>query len=90
MERGELSMQIALRIKARLRQLKLKRKEFAKIADVQESQVALWISGNHNYTIKTLERIQTILGISFFNFDNQDQQSVPCLPCEYSGLNQQQ
>lgn len=84
MEHFELSMQIALKIKARLRQLRLKHKEFALMAKAQPSEVNRWLSGYHNFTIKTLLHIQNVLGINFFNFDSQASHSIPCLPCEFA------
>lgn len=84
MERFELSMQIVFRIKARLKQLGLKQKDLASLAGSNNSEVSKWLSGNHNFTIKTLDHIQTALGFSFFDFNNQEQYSIPCLPCEYS------
>jgi transcriptional regulator with XRE-family HTH domain len=86
MERFELSMLIALRIKARLRQLRWNQGDFAEAAQVQGSEVSKWLTGHHNFTLKTLDHIQRVLRISFFNFDNPCDNSIPCTPCEFSGL----
>ncbi len=87
MERSEISQQIALLIRIRLRQLRLTQMEFAKMAEASNSEVSKWLTGRHNFTIKTLEHIQTILGISFFSFKVD---SAPCLPCEFTIINTKQ
>ncbi len=84
MERLELSMQINLRIRARLRQLRMSQGEFANMAQASQSEVSKWLNGHHNFTLKTLEHIQTVLGINFFNFDNLATDSIPCGLCEFN------
>lgn len=76
---------IAKRIEQRLKQLGIKKKDFAIMLGVQPSVINRWLSGDHNFTISTLERIQNALGICFFSFENSN---IRCIPCKFIPMNQ--
>jgi len=37
-------------------------KEFARRMDKQESEISKWLSGQHNFTLKTIANIETVIG----------------------------
>lgn len=41
-----------------------------------ESEVSKWLSGSHNYTIKTLAKIEDVLGDKLFQVCNNEHQRV--------------
>lgn len=59
----EWSYGIADKIDDRLRHLGWSRKEFAKRAGISEATASKWIGGGHNFTLSTLTRISSVLGI---------------------------
>ena len=59
----DLSFAIADRIAETLESKGISVKEFAKISHTKESTVRLWLGGTHNFTLKTIARISTLLEI---------------------------
>lgn len=82
----QLSQQIAGKIQRRLDRGRIPRKEFAAMMGVTPPVVTLWLKGEHNFTIATLEKIQQALKITFFDFA-EEESSRHCFPCEVDGLN---
>jgi len=41
---------------------KLTQKDLAKLLEKKESEVSKWMTGTHNFTLKTLTKIETVLG----------------------------
>lgn len=68
MEMKEYKQKIADKIKARLSELDISRKQFAGMMKVQPSAVTKWLSGTHNFQIKTLFEMEVVLGINIFNY----------------------
>ncbi len=58
------SFAIADKIDARLKELGITRKEFARRMGTSEAEVSRWLGGTHNFTLRTLSRISAALGIS--------------------------
>ena len=56
------SFAIADKIDARLKELGITRKEFARRMGTSEAEVSRWLGGTHNFTLRTLSQISTTLG----------------------------
>lgn len=56
------SFSIADKIDARLKELGMTQKEFAKKVGKTEPEVSRWLGGTHNFTLRTLARISSVLG----------------------------
>lgn len=57
----EWSFAIADKIDARLKELGLTQKEFARKMGKTEAEVSRWLGGTHNYTLRTLAKISEVL-----------------------------
>ena len=58
----DLSFAIADKIDAILKRKRMSQKEFAKRMNKTEAEVSRWLSGTHNFTIKTIAKITSVLG----------------------------
>lgn len=58
----DLSFAIADKIYAILKRKGMSQKEFAKKMNKTEAEVSRWLSGTHNFTIKTIAKITSVLG----------------------------
>lgn len=56
------SFSIADKIDAKLKELGMSHREFAKRAGKTEPEVTRWLSGTHNFTLRTLAKISDALG----------------------------
>lgn len=56
------SFAIADKIDARLKKVGMTQKEFAKKVGKTEPEVSRWLSGTHNFTLRTLAKISSVLG----------------------------
>jgi predicted transcriptional regulator len=56
------SFGISDKIDARIKEMGLTQKEFAKLVGKSEPEVTRWLSGTHNFTLKTLAKISAVLG----------------------------
>ena len=63
---------ISDRIKQSLIHHKLKKSDLAKLMNVQPSIITRWLSGNHNFTIDTLFKIESVLDIKIFDLPSID------------------
>ena len=61
---------IANRIKDRLIYLQWKKKDLAISLGVSPPVITSWLSGRHNFSIETLDKIAFVLRIDFFNRKN--------------------
>lgn len=58
----DMSWAIADKIDALLKQRGLSQKEFAHLMGKTEPEVSRWVGGTHNFTLRTLAKISTVLG----------------------------
>lgn len=79
----EISQYIADCIKLRMHYLKINNSQFAEMAGVHPSTVTKWLSGTHNFTVSTLEQIQSTLNINFFSYSEN---LLACFPCVEHGV----
>lgn len=56
------SFDIADRINEILKLKNLCQKDLAELLDKKESEVSKWMTGTHNFTLKTLTKIEVVLG----------------------------
>lgn len=60
----DLSFAIADKIDAIIKEKGMTQKEFAKKMNKTEAEVSRWLSGTHNFTLKTIAKITNVLGES--------------------------
>jgi predicted transcriptional regulator len=58
----DLSFAIADKIDAIIKEKGMTQKEFAKKMNKTEAEVSRWLSGTHNFTLKTIAKITNVLG----------------------------
>jgi len=56
------SFAIADKIDAKLKEIGMTQKEFAKEVGKTEPEVSRWLNGTHNFTLRTLAKISSVLG----------------------------
>jgi transcriptional regulator with XRE-family HTH domain len=66
------SQQIALEILEHLDEHGLSQKEFAQRMEVSPQMASKWLKGETNFTLETISKLETILGISLFKITNQN------------------
>lgn len=66
------SFDIVDRIHEILRMKNLSQKDLAILLGKKESEISKWMSGTHNFTLKTLIRIEDILGNPIINVINKE------------------
>jgi transcriptional regulator with XRE-family HTH domain len=81
-----ISQYIADCITHRMNQLGINRLQLAQMLDCSPSSVTKYLSGTHNFTIETLQKIQDVLYINFFHYTEQQAQ---CFPCEVKPIMKQ-
>lgn len=58
----EWSFAISDKIAARLKEMGMTQKEFARKMGKTDAEVSRWLGGTHNFTLKTLAKISSVLG----------------------------
>lgn len=58
----DLSFDIALRIEKLLERKGWSQADFARAAGKKEAEISKWMSGQHNFTIRTIAKIENVLG----------------------------
>ena len=67
---SERSFAIAGRIKEILQRKRWSQADFAKAAGKKEAEISKWMSGTHNFTIRTISFIETVLGEDVISIKN--------------------
>lgn len=67
----DASFDIADRIHEILETRGISQKELAEMLGKKESQVSKWMTGTHNFTIKTLALLEARLGVPIFKVSNE-------------------
>ena len=62
----DFSMAIATRIVRILEEKGLKQKDLAQTLGKSEPEISKWLSGTHNFTLRSLAKIESVLGASLF------------------------
>ncbi len=50
----------------------LEQKDLARLLKKNESEISKWLSGSHNFTVKTLAKIEDVLGEKLYEVVNED------------------
>lgn len=67
----DLEFAISNRINELMMQRGLTKLEFAQALGKRPSEVTNWLSGQHNFTIRTLSALSAFFGVSLVTFDNR-------------------
>jgi transcriptional regulator with XRE-family HTH domain len=59
---ASISYRVAVRTKAILKYQGLEQKDLAKRLKKSESEISKWLQGNHNFTVRSIEKIEKALG----------------------------
>ena len=63
----EISYLLAARLDAALKEKGITQKQFAKMLGKRESEVSRWLTGRHNFTLRTIALIETKLATNLIN-----------------------
>ena len=66
-EQARLSFDIADRISQLMDESKLSKKQFAEALGRRPSEITKWLSGQHNFTLRTIAMISAFFGKSIVN-----------------------
>ena len=80
-----MSFAIANRIDALIKKKGLTKKEFADSIGKRPSEVTKWLSGQHNFTIRTIAFIETVLGEGIVSVRKYRTSSVESKNAEIKG-----
>ncbi|APZ47027.1 transcriptional regulator [Polaribacter reichenbachii] len=67
----DYTFDLSNRIQFLLEQKSMDQKDLAKALGKNESEVSKWLSGSHNFTLKTVARIEDILGDKLIEIVNE-------------------
>ena len=65
-EKTKRNMLLAARIDDALKLKGFSKKHLADLMEKRPSEITKWLSGTHNFTLETLYRIETYLGVTLF------------------------
>ncbi|WP_372744408.1 helix-turn-helix domain-containing protein [Lutibacter sp.] len=65
----EKNLAITEKIIAVLKEKNIKKLDFAKMLGKKPSEVTKWLSGTHNLTMKSINKIEMVLNINLINID---------------------
>ena len=66
----DYSMDVASRIVEILAEKGLKQKDLAQLMGKTEPEISKWLSGTHNFTLRSLAKIESILGKPLFTVNS--------------------
>ncbi len=66
-----LSFAVADRIFNLMKEAGMTQKEFAKRIGKSESEASVWMTGRHNFTLKTLSKVSSVFGVDIVVVPNQ-------------------
>lgn len=72
----DLSFAIAERLESLIKEKGLSKKEFAEAIGKRPSEVTKWLSGQHNFTLRTLAMLSTFFGESLVEVKRNKNLSV--------------
>lgn len=67
----ERNLEITQRVCVILKQRGIKKNEFAKMLGKKPSEITKWLSGLHNLTLKSITKMEVVLGVSLMNPEPQ-------------------
>lgn len=66
-----LSYAVADRIYDLMKKAGMKQKELAKRIGKSESEISVWLSGSHNFTLRTLSKVSSVFGMDIVSVPMQ-------------------
>ncbi|MDY6294053.1 MAG: helix-turn-helix transcriptional regulator [Bacteroidales bacterium] len=63
----EISYLLAARLDAALKEKGITQKQFAQMLGKRDSEVSRWLTGRHNFTLRTIALIETRLSMNLIN-----------------------
>lgn len=63
----DMSFAIADKIDATLKQKNMTQKDLARMMHKTEAEVSRWLGGTHNFTLRTIAKISSVLGVPLFS-----------------------
>lgn len=66
-----LSYAVADRLYDLIKEAGMTQKEFAKKIGKSESEVSIWMTGRHNFTLKTLAKVSSVLNADIVSVPNK-------------------
>lgn len=66
------SIEISDRIEDILKKKNITQRKFATLLGKEESEISKWLSGTHNFTLKTLAKIESVLGEEIFHIKHEN------------------
>ena len=63
----DLSFAISDKIAGILEERGMSQKDFARLVGKTESEVSRWLGGTHNFTLKTIAKISSVLGCNIIS-----------------------
>ncbi|MCR5333940.1 MAG: helix-turn-helix transcriptional regulator [Bacteroidaceae bacterium] len=66
-----LSYAVADRIYELMKKAGMTQKEFAKKIGKSESEISAWMTGRHNFTLKTLSKVSSVFGVDVVTVPKQ-------------------
>lgn len=63
----DMSFAIADKIDATLKARNMTQKDLARKMHKTEAEVSRWLGGTHNFTLRTIAKISSVLGVSLFS-----------------------
>lgn len=76
------SLAIANQVVQILDEKNMKQKDLADLMGKKEAEVSRWLSGFHNFTIKSLTKIEAVLGEQIISTPSEAKQAKPSAPQE--------
>lgn len=65
----EKNLAIVNKIVTVLKERNIKKKEFAKMLDKKPSEISKWLTGQHNLTLKSITKMEEVLGVNLINVE---------------------
>lgn len=65
----DMSFAIADKIDATLKARNMTQKDLAKMMHKTEAEVSRWLGGTHNFTLRTIAKISSVLGVTLFSIN---------------------
>lgn len=86
--RYDLSFQISERIYEILKEKKMTQKEFAQLMHKSEPEISKWLTGGHNFTMKTICKIEAVLDEPIIMVSQKQQEKIlPIVIFKYTNRN---
>lgn len=80
----DLSFDIAMRIETLLVQKGISQKDLALMLGKRESEISKWLKGSHNFTLRTISKISSVLNESIIQVPKLQEKEYSCMDVKFS------